>query len=274
MNRNNYHKTYLLLLMGSLLWGNLPAQKKKDSLLLYKEFFTVGSSYQQVPLQAKILFTKSSNFIQGTADSSSTVAAFYLQKNVSYIHFGELEQLVTDSLVLFVSDGMKRLVLVENSPDIKQQMGAGMLPNLSKNSLETMALKYTIEKKALSPNESVFTLVSRKSLFGTSVPSDQMELRFNNSSLEPVSVRTIKRVLIKSVDSTAFSKEQLAKYSVHIDKAGDYFIKEQVDEYLFQHIGHKEDAVLPVMLSNRVIKDSAGEYQPAKGYEDYTISRQ
>ncbi len=263
---------YSLLAAALLLAGHAGAQRKKDSLALYREFVAVSKNYQQLPLQARILFRKSTVPHLAGKGSESTLAEFYLQKGDGYIKFGELEQVVNDSLMLLVNNRMKMFMLVKQEAGTMDK-SLTMFPGLPKASLEAMGKKYLAEKQVVNDVDTLIKLSTRKLLQGTDKPLEEVEIRYSGS-MNPVVARTVKRKLLPLTDTTGASKDIPNANRVHIDMSGDYLLSEEVNEYLFQYIAHAEGIVVPVTLSNRLVKNAAGEWVPAKGYEGYSIRRQ
>src|SRR6478609_8512062 len=95
---------------------------KIDSVQLIKEFFQVCTSYRESPLFLKLSYASSANYISNASDTSKIEAVFYLTKTASYIKFGEMEELVSDSLALIVSNDLQRMILFTNTKQILRQM--------------------------------------------------------------------------------------------------------------------------------------------------------
>ena len=89
--------------------------QKKDSLAPLREFLNVSNSYKQMPLYLEVELKNSTNFITSERDTMAAIGKFYLQQNISYMQFGEMEQLVTDSIAILVSDEMQRIIVNLNS---------------------------------------------------------------------------------------------------------------------------------------------------------------
>src|SRR5436305_1444655 len=85
-----------------------------DTLSTLRTFMTVCNSYKQLPLQLEVALRRSTNLVTGQEDTMKVNVRFCLQKEGSYVGFGELEQLTDDSLLLLVSNKLKRMILYPN----------------------------------------------------------------------------------------------------------------------------------------------------------------
>jgi hypothetical protein len=269
----SYIRQSLLLLACMVLVCTAMAQKRKkekDTMLLYREFIGISRDYQQPPLQARIVFRKASNLLQ--MDTTSSMAEFHLQKGSGYINFGEVEQLATDSMMLLVNNRLKRMVLVQQDSIAANGM-ASFMPAFPAQAVEAMAKKYTAKKTPLDGGDTLIRLDSRKLLPGTNTPLETLEIRYANR-LNPVLASVTKNSFAPLSDSAFFKKELLPQYKVQVEGKGEHLLRQQTDEYLFQHIGHDANRPLPITMGNRVVKGSNNQWIPAKGYEQYSIKKQ
>src|ERR1700728_1987196 len=83
-----------LLLLPSLVF----AQQLNDTLNAMRQFVQVSNAYKHVPMYAGVELRNSSNFPGSTADTATIEAEFYLTTNEVYMKFGEMEQIINDSL--------------------------------------------------------------------------------------------------------------------------------------------------------------------------------
>jgi len=249
----------------------------KDTLALYKQFFSISKNYQQPPLQASIVFEKSTNYASDARDTSTIVAAFYIGKDKSYLRFGELEQFVEDSLMLMVSDGLKRMIVMRPTKEQAARYRMGMGPGLAvpDSSYQDMAKRYRAEGTETGDGTGTIQLFSRQNIRGSSMPKETIELRYNLATKEPVYVTTIQRALIRLDGATINNNDALAKYRIKLEGSNEsFFIKEQVDKYVFKKIEHAPNLPAPVTIGNRIIRNTQGAFVPVTGFEDYTISEQ
>lgn len=250
------------------------AQKSEDTLAQIREFVTISNGYKQTPLYLDLEMKSTTNFFTGYEDTSMIRAQFYLKDDHSYIRFGELEQLVNDSLALLVSDNLRRMILYTDAEPVakkaKEMMGMG-LPDSSARKLAT---RYQSSKKQLSPGSSMIELSSRAVLYGTSLSKETIELQYDVSKKTPQRVATLSRSLIP-LDADQYQRLQAEKNFANnlLTIEGNYFlVKEQVIEYIYKRIDHSSSAKVPVQISDRINKNNEGEYDPVKNYASYRLT--
>ena len=240
-----------------------------DSLLLFKEFMQVCNGYKQIPLHLSLQYSRSSNVILTQEDTVTMQADFYLLQNSSYIRFGELEQLIGDSLVLTIMNKEKQMVLSEKDERLIAQMKAMTGPLLQDTSLQKMAVKYAISKRSLSDGKMTIEITERLKMLETTLPVVSMELIYNKGDKTPEKVVTVKRSLIPR--SRMGNTLTAGIRTVTIPGKGEFVIKEDRITYYYKKISHNTDIKLPVAIADRVVYNEEGNVVPAKAFESYTL---
>jgi hypothetical protein len=270
-------KIYLILAL-TIISCSLQAQRKKktaaaqsDTLALYKALVHKSSQLQQLPLYLEMELVKSTNFITAAEDTMRMQATFYIKPGISYVQFGDAEQLVNDSMALMVSDKLQRMILYRNVQPLLQRMRMVTGLQYTDSSLQEMAKRFSINGEA----PASIVLSSRDLLYGTSLPKESQELQYDATSGEPVKVITLKRTLLpmsqedyKTLTDQNWAKDKL----LTIEGKGQYLIREQTSTFIYRKMAHNASMVIPVNISDRIIQDKEGAFTPVKGYEHYAFT--
>jgi hypothetical protein len=272
--RRAYNNCSMIILPLLFLTTTLLHAQQRDTLSHLRDFVTINSSYKQMPLYLNMEMKNSTNFITGAEDTMTTRGEFFLRKENSYVHFGEFEQVVNDSLALLVSNGLQQMILYTNAAPIVKQMKNMMGMAFPDSSIRNLAAKYTAIAKEQSKQSGEITLRSRAVLYGTLLPNETIELQYDIQKKIPQLVTILKRSLLR-LDSLQY--KQLQNETALADKLlaleGSYFlIKEQVTAYVYNKIEQDTVAKVPVQISDRINKNEEGEYVPVKKYEAYRLS--
>lgn len=280
MNRSIYFKVYLVSTLLLLCLG-MQAQKRPahnkvaDTLDVYRKITEISNVYKQLPLQLEMELINSTNFVTGESDSARIRGSFYIQPGLSYIRFGEAEQLVNDSMTLVVSDKLQRMVLYSHAQPILQQMQAITGLQGSDSSLLQMAARYTAQYASPAENVTSIILTSRNVLYGTNQPKESVEFQYDVVTKEPLKVITIKRSLLPLTDeddSTLRGQGNLSEKLITIEGRGHFLVKEQVGTFVYKKIRHDGGNLLPASIADRIVKNDQGEYTPVKAYEGYAVT--
>jgi hypothetical protein len=247
----------------------------KDSLALYKKFFDISKNYQYAPMQATIKAIKSTNFINAPTDTATVMGNFFVHPQSSYMQFGEVEQFVTDSLVVMVSSNLKQIVVIHISPEEAEKYKFKIGTVLPDSSFKPFMAKYTIETTTGANGNQIINLLSRQFVLGTKMPKESIQLVYENSTSQPKEVTTIQRGIVELSNAIVAKQPQVSKFKIAIEGGNNnYYIKEQTEKYVFLKINHDANITAPVLLSARLVKTGNDEFEPAKGYEHYRISKQ
>jgi hypothetical protein len=260
-----------VLILLSLFSMTVQAQKKKPAAAM-QQFTKSLASMSEAPVNMQLTIVNHSDVIFDDNDRFSMQAVVHLQKASSYVRFGEIEQLATDSLLLIVSDSLEQLILMPRDANaISNQLTA--LPGMKKGDLTPDALnkKYTAEFV-----EGDISLKSRALLTGTSLPRESIRLSLDKSSLDPFELKMIRRSLVP-IDSTQAEslKQELPDGSSRLVTAGTrlFFIKETATSFIYRQIDRTVKE-LPIHIQDRVQKNEAGQWEPVKSYEAYRFVNQ
>jgi hypothetical protein len=268
-------KVFFILLLSTAGQGKLAAQSPADSLELFREFIAVNRSFKQVPLQMSVVFKQFSNL--APADSGKKFKGdFFIQKNRAYINFGAIEQLVNDTMALVVMKDSKQMFLSTNNTPVAEYMKSVTMQPLHDTDMRKAAAIFTIRKARKENNISQLELVSRDKI-GEGLPNSVITLLYDNAGKKPLRLTMIKRSLGKlPADSGAFKKgiENGRIQLTTIKDRGNFIIKEEVSDIEYIKIEQAINVKLPAVITERVTRNTEGEFEPAKGYEAYHLTSQ
>ncbi len=263
---------YILLLL--LTPGLLHAQKKpkRDTLALIREFIALSNEYKKVPLALDIELINHSNLILSEEDSAHWNAQFYLQPHSSYVRFGELEQVVSDSIALLVSDRLQQMIVYPDAAPIVNRMRQQLGMNLPDSSVVRLGEKYESE---LDPTKPLIRLTHRQVITGTDMPKETIELYYDPVKRFPRRVITVQRALIP------LNEEQLTQVKMNdsltpfllLIEGRTFLVRERTSEYRYRKIERPSESVLPVRIEDRVQRSATGQYVPAASYSHYLVSQ-
>lgn len=251
----------------------------KDSLELLRQFIAISNGYKQVPLHLVIEMRNSSNFISNAADTAVLDAEFYLQENNSYVRFGKAEQVVNDSLALLVSEELEEIILFKDAGPVVKRMRSMLGLSLPDSSLKQLARRYNSSRKVTGSTTSLL-LQSRALLYGTLLPKETIELKYDEVKKIPGQVITTQRSLVR-IDSAQYAllkKEAGSAVALPREEnllvlEGNYFlIREQLTTYIYKKIESSFAGDVPVQISDRVMRTADGVYVPVKKYASYRLS--
>jgi hypothetical protein len=268
-------RTNTLILFFSLVCFAAAAQKP-DSLSALKEFISACNAYKQMPLHLSLDYSITANFVTDEKDTLKTSGEFFIKQEGSYIRFGEMEQIVNDSLTLIISDQLQQMILYLNAGQVVSQMKALMGMQVPDSSIANFSKGYTCIVSAKEKEMSLAKVNSRGLLFSTSLPKETIEIEYMSKTKTPLKVTMVKRSLIpiSDTDTTAFIAQFGNAGSLIATKDKGYFlIKEQTSTFIYKKIEHDGKIQLPVTMSDRIVRNNSGEYVPTKGFETYRIDQ-
>src|SRR5215207_967774 len=157
---------------------NVLAQKK-DSLSLFKDFAAISTNYKQLPLYLQLEIKSSTNLITSEEDTADINGEFYLRNENSYVHVGEFEQIVNDSMALLVHNHLKQMILYSNAAPVVRKMKSMMGFALPDSAIQALAFTHRAVSTKLSGQSSVIELQSRSVLQGTDLQKEIIQLQYD-----------------------------------------------------------------------------------------------
>lgn len=246
--------------------------QKRDSIRLIKDFITVSRQYQSPPLQATIAYKKYSNLSVNEPQAfTKTVEAKFVLKDATngYIRFGDIEQIITDTVVVIVSNDIKRMVVYTGKKEEMQQKML-KLGNIDyKDSVYENWLKvFTVERQVLNGVAEI-KMNSKQVFVNSKIPVQTILMEYDTKTQLPQKVKTIKRGLY-SLDK--LGADTAALQSIVTDKKGKLWVVEEIEAFEFKQINHNVVAELPIKVSDRIILNKTNNSLPATGFEGYKIT--
>lgn len=261
----------LLLYMKSFSQIEM-AGSPTDSLAIVKEMAGVSQFARQLPVHLRLFVQNATNVLTSPEDTASLEAEFFLQKEGAYVRFGEVEQLVDDSLALLVSRNAERIFVYTSPQTVFTRMKSLAGTPLAKSSLREMTARFTTAVRDLDDGLRCIELTSRQLLFQTSLPRETIQFIYNTKKGMPVKLSTLKRTLVPldaAVDENGEKQKESGGDVVAIN-GEPYRVKAQRTEYRYLQIDH-EQKDLPVKIKDRISRTVEAGYIAAKGYESYGV---
>ena len=259
------------------------AQKKKkqngDSLAVYREFAQLGQLYMQLPLQMNVHFLYKATPLITEQDSTETDMILYYSKKDFYMQAEGMEQIANDTLMVMVNNEVKMISLYPNNGQLIKNLEKMVSVLTPDSSLEELAQRYSAKIQDEEKGNKRIILQSRDKIFGTDLFKETISVVFHAATYQPFTYDQAKLSLLP-VDSAIYY--QLTGDSAYAGKlvstntdAGNLFfvVKEKITQCRFTKITHNQQ-VPPVREQDRVLRVANGEYQPAKGFEDYLVSKE
>lgn len=249
--------------------------QSKDTLAAIRKLVELGKMWQQRPLHMELEIVNTTNFITSQEDTSRSAIVYYLTEGASYINYGNIEQIVSDSMALMVSNDLQRMILYKNAgPVLTQMKQLAGLP-VKDSSIRKIADRYVVQQLLAGNEYASFQLSSRKKIHASELPIEQIELRYGSKDNRPQEVIIIKRTLLPLQEEqySMLSKQpDMVNKLVTIENKDHYFVKEQITRFVYKSITHTADIKTPVTIFDRIRQTEQGDLRPVKSYEGYAIT--
>jgi hypothetical protein len=266
---------------GMLLFtGSTYAQQKlNDSLLPLREFIQLRDIYKHLPVELNIHIQNSANPVTTASDSLQADMDVYYGHHNFYMKTEGLEEIVNDSLIVMVNNAGKNVLLYPNNQQLIANMERSLIAIMPDSSIEAMAKKYSSSVLQSAHDQKRIELKSREKAYGTKLPRESIIIIYRVSSDQPLEFRRTKTLLLP-IDSPTYHKlikdprydENLVSTSTSKGKLF-FLVKELTTSYHFNKINYNVQ-LPPVKEDDRVIKKSNGDYEVAKGFEEYVLSKE
>lgn len=263
------------LLLATVLFTRVSeANAQTDTLAAYRGFLTACTQYQTTPLQATVRYKASSNLVLQPSDTISTNGYFYIDTDKAYISFGDIEQLITDSVSMMVNHRVEQVMASTDITQARLQLSRYLGTITSDSSVVNLSKAFAIEQNGSSSSMAYpqYHLVSRMNVSGTSIPRQEITLLYDSITHEPKGVETLQRTLIPidPADSVAFKAQYQGTGALHsVQGIGLCFVRDYKSSYEYVQILHTSASSVPIQISDYLRKNEEGEYElvPAKsGY--------
>jgi hypothetical protein len=251
----------------------------QDSLVAFREFAKLRQVYGHLPVQIRIDIQNSATPFTTPLDTLESAMNIYVGAPGMYLEAEGLEEIVNDSLVIMVNNPAKQIILYPNNGDVMKKMQESLSIVLPDSSLKTLAEKYTSLAQDVDGNQRKIILRSREMLYGTKQPKEIITVTFEKSSSRPIEIdqAKLKPMLIDSANYANFVNDKIYDgklIRIQTSKGNIFFlVKESRTLYRFRKIDYDVPNP-PAREQDRIVKAKDGSYMPAKGYEDYLLSKE
>lgn len=267
------------ILMGLLTKSSNAQGQTGESLLAIHQFVQLRQIYNRLPVELKIHIQNSSVPLTGTADSLQTDMDFYYDARTFYMKAEGLEEIVNDSLMIMVNNPAKTVLLYRSNRGIIANMEKSVTRIMPDSSIDALAKKYASSIFSFGEDKNRIELRSREKVYGTAFPKESVVVTYRVSAHQPIEFRRTKALLVP-VDSIAYNGLMSdpafdGKLISTTTSLGNVFfiVKEVTTSFRFDKIDYGVK-LPPVRENDRVTMQPNGEYVMAKGFEDYTLTKE
>lgn len=258
----------LTITISTFLYSAAFSQSKKQQQL-FEDFVTIVNGYKQLPLQLEVEYRQSDNMTNGVGKVLN--GKFYMDKNNAYISFGDMEQIITDSVVLVVMNDVKRMMLTNNTMGISTLLNQSTANISSGKSIKQLSERYHISSYDTSGSMKVISMKSKQLFQGTDISIEEILLMHLPNKSEPYAIVTKKRSLLKKDLVQDINKEVEV---ISVKGSGEYLLREETATCYFKSIEHDTDAKKPALLSDRIVRTANGGIEVVSAYAAYELSAQ
>lgn len=271
-------KTWLLLTLFFLLLESKAQQGQKQEMNALQEFAKLAGFYRRPPVRLRIELQTTATPLATIADTVHAWMDVYYDGTSFYLHTGELEEIVNDSLGISINNAAKQILLTTNRRELHERLkrAAALLPGDS--SLKAIDKKYVAQLTMNGNKKRVINLRSREDVYGTTLPKEAIRITYETADHQPLELDQ-SRTRLLPVDSAVYVRLQMNTVfagrlvQTTTEKGNFYFLAKTVTTtYRFGKIGQALRE--PVIATERIMKTPGGDYLPAKGYEDYQLTRE
>jgi hypothetical protein len=271
--------TIVLLLVAVTATAQGKHKRSKDNTTALQEFARLGKWNQQWPVLINLHIRHHVTPTVSASDSADTDLTLYYDPHAFYMQAEGMEQIANDSVLVMVNNTARMIKVFPNKGLLFYSQANTITSFMPDTSLEKLSQRFiaTIQDDGHAGRRII--LQSRDRIAETGFEKEVIDVIYNTGNYQPIQYKQIRRSVVP-VDSATYSemtkdaawKERLITTKV---KAAQLFfvVKEQATECRFTNIDYEKKAS-PVHEHDRVIKTSAGEYLPAKGYEGYNVSEE
>jgi hypothetical protein len=242
--------------------------QQADTIALLKEFVSISTGYRQLPLQVNMEYRKTSNLPLQEEDTAAFTARYFVQKEGAYINYGDIEQLINDSLGLMVIHSEKQMILVKNNEAVLSVLKAVTGPSLPDSVADKLGEEFVILKQ-MNNLQGIIHIKSKQLIPETVFPLQEIILTYNAETRMPVRIETISRSLIPVGADTEPGRQLQV---IVIEEKGRFAVKEDNASYVYTSITHNTNQKLPLVIADRIITDKDNSFVPVKAYENYLLT--
>lgn len=273
-------KSIIFLLASIMVMTSAISQRgkiKRDDYFAFHEFAKLRQMYKQLPIELEIHIQNSAKPFTTEQDTTQSDMSVYIDTFNFFMETEGLEEIVNDSLIVMINNPAKQILVYSNDKQKKREMEKSLSMMPSDSTLETLSKKYVSEIVDTGENIKKIKLKTKELVNGN--PKENVSIIYNSFFYEPIEIKQTKIYLVPADSSVyvnlANDKPNDAKLISTSTKQGKIFflVKELTTTYNFRKISH-HGLHPPVKEQDRITKTEDGNYVPAKGYEEYLLTKE
>jgi hypothetical protein len=259
-------------------YSSFAQQKSADSLSAIREFSKLSQLYQRLPVQLDIHIYNTAVPVTTAEDTLRADMTVYFGTQDFYMQTEGLEQIANDSLIVMVNIPAKQIVVNANTQPLAKNIATAVTMFMPDSTAEAVNKKYYSTVTQTGKSSRLISLKTKELVYGTVFPKETISVSYHSVSYETAEyTRTKVRLLpVDSVVYASFIKNNQHSgrlVSSTSDRGTLYFLaKEVTTTYQFKKIRHDVPAP-PAGEQDRVVKKADGSFMPAKGFEQYELSK-
>jgi hypothetical protein len=257
------YKQTILLTLVSFIFLLVKAQKvkHKDVQADIQKILAHTNQYP-VQLQMKVVKTNS----PADWDTANYTVALNWQEQGLSLNTGNMEQLITDSIMLTLLHNEKQIIVNKAAPDSRRQFQNSMMPLFNKDAMDELKQKFNITQQ-LNADTATIILLGKNTFFKTELPTQEIKISYNKKTWQPYQIKLLARQVAAATDTAEVNSTRV----IVGDDNKKFAVREAVT--MFQYISIAHNIVkLPFSIFDKIEKDEELEYKPAKGMEAYNVS--
>jgi len=269
----------LILINASMTIAQQNTSSQEDDMKALRSFAQLGQLYKRMPVQLNIHIQNTASLVVKPSDTMQADMQLYYSAMHFYMQAEGLEEIVNDSMIIMVNSQTKQIILYPNNQQVIKSIEKSVAMFMPDSSVERMAANYHATAQDMGHKKIKIELKNKANVYGTDMPRDIIRLIYQQDTYEPVEF-VQKRTSLLPVDSAIFKgmKNDPAYNGKLVTspaaKGELYFlVKELTTTFSFNKITHGITQP-PAREQDRIIKGVDGNYQPAKGYEEYQLKKQ
>lgn len=261
-------KIVLLMMIMSVHLAGIT--QKQDNQSLLRDFVQISNNYQRRPVDLQIAMSSRTNFLMDQMDTIQMAGEFYLRDNAGYIRFGQVEQIVNDSMAVLVNDELQEMIVYRNANKIIEFMKKRVQFAMPDSSIQKLQERYVVES-VQQGDESLIRLKSRMLIDSTQMPRETIELLYDAKTKMPKQVSIMRRSLLpldmyEAALTTVDPARTLVNIGGHV-----FFVREQSTAIVYKKLVQPASGEVPVKPEDRIARTVDGGFAPTANYKDYRL---
>lgn len=276
----NPKQRLLICLLPILLYSAPSMASPLDTMAVFRQFIRLSAGYKRLPMHAIIDVKNTSDVLTlPEEDTAAYSLEFFVTEKSAYIRARSEEQVINDSLVVFINRSQKRLSVYRNTTGGTavqfNKMTGDFLQGAAPRSLADHFVIVSAGEKTDENGERMIKIATKALLAGTSLPRQAFEIASGPDGNVPLRFAYLTHTLAP-VDSLMYqsllAQKSYAGRLVTNGKGLFFIVKSFNSTYFFTKIEYEGHSGAPLNVEQCIVKTPSGHYTPATGFENFKIT--